>query len=755
MAFNDFVFFDAKMENFPFSLFSARNSAIADLAGYTIGLSPYVNNKITLAEYINYKSSAPANYAGSAFATADPQYSLNTSINNYPLIGGLVGGSKYTSDFFSLIVPYIPKNPVFYYEYKTVADIYGSCFNENYVFVNTLPFCGVSPNTLKPPQFDTQRRGNMGYVTPLNKIPSIGENPSLAERITDLGALGDRIVITKFQLYDGEQLPRDETRRYISPTIFLTGASNFEWASSSASAKKIYHNDIKIAFPFSPVMPLNGITAGFNFATNTEQASASMALLSETISGTTVNDPNLNQFYIASRLPGINGIKIVSGVKRNFVFNDGNIKPQVYLPLTGTITPVNYPLFFTPSTFDNAVPPMLTFDDTNVFEKICGDLGLTVTNNIDDAKNMPIDFFPDAGGGTVPGGDVPPSGFPTNPIPNIPSFPDNTTDTIPETPPNISALSSAGVYALDLPNTKSFLKWLMSDDFVQNISNLFNDKLSAVGDLKLFPFDIALHDSAHAVASDTLTVGNVTGAVSNHRIIDGYNTWISGGEYKYTAYYGDANDFEHCSYSLYIPYAGIVELDAGDVVNKTLRLSYAVDILTGAATAVVYSDDVIVKMVNANMGVSIPITSTNNNQRQLNSTLAQLGIGNSILNGGISSALSGSPMPLFNSVINGAFSGINSMMTNPLKTQHSGTFGVGSGLSLSQSAFLIITRQVIAIPTDYKSVMGAPATYRGKISEFVGSGFVSVSVSKIDISNNATQSERDQILSALSRGIYI
>ncbi len=754
MAFSDFTYFDAKMEKFPFSLFSERNSSIAELAGYTIGLSPYANNKITLAEYANYNLYPNGFRAGKPFAiSANPAFTAGAPGGNAPMVGGLVGVTKTKTDFFNDISPYIPKSPVYYYEFQTVADFYKNEFAniDNYIFLRAHPFIGISPTVVTGVDLDGERRGVTMFVTSLSSLPTVGNAPPYSERITDLNALGGRIIITKFILYDGELPRKPITSLAISPTMFFSGATTFEWSSSSGSATKQYRNDIKIAFPFNPVTPNAGLDVTFNgYNKNVNLFFNNLPMLDSAFMAAVVRDKKYYNFMVAKLLTGNDDIMCIAPHSRSYVVNDVDVYSRMYYPLSGVFQTVNYPVFALPASARTS----MTFKSTLEFEKMCADWGLHVTNNVNDAKNTPIDFFPDAGGGgTVPdGGNA--TGYPTNNTPTIPSFPDNTTDIIDENPPNVSALSCAGVYALNLPNAKSLLQWLMTDDYTNNISNLFADKLSALGDLKIFPFDIAAHDPAHAPAQNVLTVGNVsTDTVTNHRILDGYNTWINGGEYSYTAYYGDFNDYEHCTYSLFIPYVGVIDIDAGDVVNKKLRLSYAVDLISGNATAIVYSNDVVVKSIPASMAVSVPLTFTNTNQRQINNALTALSIGNNLLNAGMSSLSSGTPMPLFSSLTSGLNSALINTFTNPLKTMHAGGFGNGTGLSLSQTAFLIITRQIIASPTGYKSDVGIPATYRGKISEFVGSGFVSISADRIDI--DATQNERDMILSALARGVYL
>ncbi len=726
--FNDFQYIDAKLSDFPFSKVGLFNSTGGYVAGTVTGLTPYINNKITLAHYDDPNT----RNNGTGFCVTDTEITEGTNPDTGAM-GGLVPIRYRRLDL--LVTPYIAHSPVYYYEYTTLRE---------YIGTGAVAALARAFATELYPAPDITGRGSMGVAVRSNSTMEIGQQINPANQFT-LDEIGDWIIITKFELYDSENLPRTRQANGIYPTLFYDGGAAFYYAGNNNQRYTV--GGLQIVFPFNPVdvaiNPMQGTQylSAYNDINTTIRICDSLKGLASYRSG---EGEFITSPYEQS---GINGAMLIAIFAQlpNITYSMQTSGAVGFVVGSGGLICANG------RTTTGWTSQHLIFQNTETFEKICADFGIIASNNMDDVLNTPIDFFPDNGGVVPDGGNS--TGFPTNPTPSIPNFPDNTTDIIPEQPANVSALSAVGVYALNVAQAKSFLNWLMTDDFINNISNLFNDKLSAVGDLKILPFDIAKHDNTHALLSNELVVGNVAGAIQNYRITDGYNTWLNGGEYTYTAYYGDFNDYDRCSYSLYIPYAGIVDMDAGDVVNKKLRLAYAVDLLTGNATAFVYSNGVLVKTVSASMGISVPITSTNANQRQLNSTLTMMSAANNIFSGGISSVLSGNPMPLFSSVTGAMTSVVENAMQNPLVTQHTGGFGSSTGLSMPQSAFLIITRQVIAIPTDYKSNVGIPATYRGKISEFVGSGFVSISASKIDV--DCTQQERDMILAALSSGIYL
>lgn len=402
----------------------------------------------------------------------------------------------------------------------------------------------------------------------------------------------------------------------------------------------------------------------------------------------------------------------------------------------------------------NYSPVYIAFRSWKFVEQLSRDFGIYVTTDLDTARNTPIEYFPDIGQIT-PDPTIPPTGFQENPInPNIPNFPDNTTDIIERPIPNITPISVANVYALNIAETKAFFNWLLTDDFIKNISELFNDKLSAINDIKLLPFDIVAHDPAHTQSQDSLTIANVTTSITNFKVTSNYNSWIFGGEYQYTAYWGDFNDYESTSFSLYVPYAGIIDLSPSDVINKTLQIWYAVDLNTGNSTAVIYSGNVAIRTIGAQMSISVPVIASNVNEQRRNEALTAINVGNSIAHSAISTIATGNPLPLVGGLLSGVANVASTAMNNPYQIQRAGTFSSSTSLLMIQTPFLIISRQQIAIPDiNYKNIAGIPSSFCGKISQFIGSGFISVKVDKI--ATAATENEQNEIRNLLVDGIFI
>lgn len=397
----------------------------------------------------------------------------------------------------------------------------------------------------------------------------------------------------------------------------------------------------------------------------------------------------------------------------------------------------------------------IAFKTEQDFLNLLGDWGVTrLTNNEETAKTQPAELFPgyEPDGGFVPGGGDS-VGYDDDPtISNIPSFSDNTSDEIDVITPNVSSANAASVYALTLTATQSFLNWLITDSFIDNISNLFTDKLSALNDLKMFPFDIVNHDTLHTAATNTLTLANVSTEIACHKVQAGYNCILDGGNYHYTAYWGNFNDYTAATYYLYIPYGGIVELSPSHVVNCDLSIKYAIDIMTGNATAIIYSNGVFVKTVSCQMSQSVPITFTNTNQRDIKNALTAISAVNSI-GGIVTNAAAGNVAGAVGGGLGLLGNVAGSVMTNPLKVGSVGSFSNSTAFAMPQNAFLIISRAQLSTPSGLNKIAGRPSNIFTKINSFVGSGFVKIDVSHINTA--ATTAEQNEIMELLRGGIFI
>lgn len=70
--------------------------------------------------------------------------------------------------------------------------------------------------------------------------------------------------------------------------------------------------------------------------------------------------------------------------------------------------------------------------------------------------------------------------------------------------------------------------------------------------------------------------------------------------------YGNAIDYEHTDISLYLPYIGFTSLNTADFMNKTVSLTYQVNLMNGDALAVISADNQPIQTVTCNVAIKIP-----------------------------------------------------------------------------------------------------------------------------------------------------
>lgn len=778
------------MSTFDFSQWELRNAALSFLnynklkqintynaaaqSGYSLSFTPFQLNKVGL--YNSRYASSTVNKKGSFTANSN-----NEQFNIKNLVGGIAPYNDIAAPNFDLM-PVKSRDPVIYFTWQSLSTYITV---ENYRFY-TPKLLNNLCNSKAPNKGGT---ANLFYNSRLGALlegkfvgsDDTSEDDPLpywrcTQAETDLGNVDDWIIIREFAFLD-YQTETAEKRDYFQGDILI---NNYVTAAIPFTLSNIGACYSGNSTSIGTTNPINGII-GLNPA------------LRDTISFS-INGTNLMRFIcccdvytiLANYELGVSGVPpviktlnitksepsddwkvIIAADKADTRIdtsvtgkNRGNIlnalfHTQKYNALSSDIAYLDISQY----TFSSSISQnyLMIFRGVESAVKFFKEWGYSATDSLETAQNMPTDFFPSTD--FVPDGGTP-SGYETNGVPNVPSIPDNTSDVIERIAPQISTLSACNAYALNVQECKQFFNFLITDTFIKNISELFNDKLSAINCLKMFPFDVALHDPVHTDILSTLSVANITADISNAYISDGYNTWIFGGTITQLGYYGDFNDFDNASYSLYIPFAGIVDLPSDQVVNCQLDLWYAVDLLTGNATAVIYSNNVLIKTVAAQMGMEIPITYSNANQQLINSSLAALNITSGLV-GSISSGVGniavgnvgGGVGNIAGGIASGVTSAISSIVNNPRKVGTIGGMSSNTAYSLSQQPFLIISRDKIAIPSDYTSTIGRTAVYSGTISQFEGSGFITAK--NVVLATIATAVERSEILGLLESGIFV
>lgn len=262
------------------------------------------------------------------------------------------------------------------------------------------------------------------------------------------------------------------------------------------------------------------------------------------------------------------------------------------------------------------------------------------------------------------------------------------------------------------------------------------------------------------------------------RISDNEGT-IDCGSFFYNRIYQDFRDYE--PYNLLfanLPFVGMHQLTISKYLDKTVSVSYNIDVTTGAIVCKLFADGILVDVFDGTCGASRPISATDNNAyinnivgaitgASANASGSIEGITNSVSQiggamgaGGTAGAAmlaSGGTLMAMGAAGGAAASGIfqgyqiKNAVDNPPQ-MHRGNLAGNLAYNLNtKPTFLFFTKRTIR-PENELDVIGYPSGHGGQISHF--SGFLSASAVKLS-SFNGTETEQNELISILQGGIYL
>lgn len=391
---------------------------------------------------------------------------------------------------------------------------------------------------------------------------------------------------------------------------------------------------------------------------------------------------------------------------------------------------------------DNTFTRVPLFNSIDDIVNLFADFGVVVTTDWDEVLNPT----------PTPEESATPNPDPTDR--EIPSFPDNTTDTTPIEQAYITPSTFGQSCVYNPTTTRDFLAWVCDSTVnIDNWARLFANPADVITGINLYNLDIVAHDAAHVEAKTETNILGVTTPIPNYAILGGYNNIVDGGTLHLQAYYGNYADFTSMTYQMYVPFVGFTTLRACDVVNKTLHLYYAVDFATGSAVAFVNSDDKLIYTSPCTVAGKIPLSTSDRNSQMINNTLSVLG-GLSGLLGGVASGNVGGGV----GALMGGLGGLQ------MQTNYSNKGSLSSvNIYKLIPAFVERTRYDLFMPSNdsayinakYQSAAGAPSTQFDTLLNCVDAGgFVQSDVVYLT-SQTATETEKQQIIDLIKSGIYL
>ena len=342
-----------------------------------------------------------------------------------------------------------------------------------------------------------------------------------------------------------------------------------------------------------------------------------------------------------------------------------------------------------------------------------------VINDEDTAINSPVEDFTD----------YIPSGVPDNDITIGTGDGDNTSDLIPVPElPNINLCNTGffSGYLIDNENLSALSRFVYSQDFIDNILNLFSNPIDGVISLNILPVTPEVSETA-----ENIKITNVDSGVPAHKIINNYIK-IDCGSININEYYGDYLDYD-TKVSINIPFCGEHELNPQLIINSKLRLIYNIDIFSGSCVAILQviktNFNSAVYYFKGNVSIQIPITAVNYSQ-----------IYNSIIN--IAASL-----PFTNPV--------SAVIMNRPQLNHiqEGSASPQHSLISNKIPYILIERYIKNLPKNNNFYKGKPTNYYTKVSDLQGFN----KFSDINLENNThiPADDIEKIKQILKEGFYV
>lgn len=351
-------------------------------------------------------------------------------------------------------------------------------------------------------------------------------------------------------------------------------------------------------------------------------------------------------------------------------------------------------------------------------------------------------------------------GVPDNPTdPDNPGSGDNNVDPMDVEIPSISPVSAVTMqYAATAQEIGKLIDWLMTDDFLTNISKFFNEPTEYLIGCKYYPFDLSLHSPLGVGPAGVYRVGNMDTpiGVTAAPIYSDFDRKLGECSFLVEPYYGNFLDYSpYTKYDLYLPYIGYRTVNPNDIVNRTLKVAYYTDLTEGRVLAQVWADTTMLESYEGQIAYDIPLSSSDGRERavktmQLAATVLG-GVGGSAAMGG---AMGGAKLAV-RGAVQGAISAapdvINQVSALAPHTDKGGVVSSDINGFNPQDVYLIMTRPIMAQPKNFAQVQGYAASYGGTVSEF--SGYLQCR--EISGGTGATAAENDMINELLRGGIHI
>ena len=291
------------------------------------------------------------------------------------------------------------------------------------------------------------------------------------------------------------------------------------------------------------------------------------------------------------------------------------------------------------------------------------------------------------------------------------------------------------LYTPDNTQLRSLAGVLWGNDFEQSIKKVLNDPFDGLIGLSMVPF------SPTTSGSVSCEIGNFDTEVTMPLVNAQYYT-LDCGTVTVQENWKNALDYNATTCEIFVPFVGFRPLDIQDVMGRTLALKYNVDILSGAAIAILKCGDKCLYEWPCNLSYDIPLTGSNKSALYTGLiSVAMSGLGG-LVAGGAMGAVGGA-----------ATSAINVATHAQSNVQRGGSLASNTGVLGEFLPYIVLHRPKQSLAKNFKTFKG----YQSNITSVLGNcqGYTEIDFIHLTGISGATDTELQEIEQLLKSGVII
>ena len=311
--------------------------------------------------------------------------------------------------------------------------------------------------------------------------------------------------------------------------------------------------------------------------------------------------------------------------------------------------------------------------------------------------------------------------------------------------PSVSAanLGFITIYNPSVTQLRNLADFMWSNLFDLNTyKKLFSDPMQSIIGLAIVPVAPSI------AGSKNVMFGTIDSGINMSYLS---TNWVQFdcGSVSLEKYVGCFMDYApYTKISIYLPFIGIRQLSADDVIGDNIRVVYNIDVLTGACAAFIeHSERGVLYTYNGSCITNVPLTSQNFSGAIQNAVSA-------VISGiGAVAGMTTGAAPLTAAGLTGLLNtAANTALNSKPQIQRSGNLGGSAGIMSIMKPYVIIERPNLAVPYEVQKYVGQACNITYKLGDL--SGFTVCEYVHIE-NCSATTSEKTEIETLLKQGVIL